>query len=377
MSEKRDYYEVLGVERGASQDDIKRAFRKLAFQYHPDRNKEPDAEDRFKEVSEAYAVLSDEQKKQQYDRFGHAGISGAYSTEDIFRGVDFGSIFREMGFGDDLFSRIFGGIFGGGFGGGFSGFRTASRTGPRRGRDLEARVEITLEQAAFGSTVELSLNRLERCSRCGGDGAEPGTQVTMCPRCNGSGQIQQRTQSIFGQMITVTTCPQCNGRGRTVETPCSVCRGDGLEEKRRTIQVSVPEGIDDGVYLTLRGQGEAGKYGGPPGDLYVAVRVKPHEYLIRRGADVIYEAEVSFPQAALGTEIEVPTLRGAEGLKVPSGTQNGDILRMRGKGIRGRFGHGDQLVHVTVTVPKRLTRKQRQLIEELDRELNKKRGLFG
>jgi len=373
VSEKRDYYEVLDVERGASQDDIKRAFRKLAFKYHPDRNKEPDAEERFKEVSEAYAVLSDEQKRQQYDRFGHAGISGAYSTEDIFRGADFSSIFREMGFGDDIFSRIFGGIFGGGF----SGFRTTTRAGPRKGRDLEARVEITLEQAASGATVELSLNRLERCSRCGGNGAEPGTQVTACPRCNGSGQIQRRTQSLFGQMITVTTCPQCNGRGQLAETPCRLCGGNGLEEKRRTIQVSVPEGIEDGVYLTLRGQGEAGRYGGPPGDLYVIVRIKPHKHLIRRGTDVIYEAEVSFPQAALGTEIEVPTLKGGESLKVPSGTQNGDILRMRGEGIRGRFGQGDQLVHITVTVPKRLNRKQRQLIEELDRELGKKRGLFG
>ncbi|MBN2334664.1 molecular chaperone DnaJ [Candidatus Bathyarchaeota archaeon] len=373
MSEKRDYYEVLGVERGASPDDVKRAFRKLAFQYHPDRNKEPEAEEKFKEISEAYAVLSDEQKRQQYDRFGHAGISGAYSTEDIFRGADFSSIFREMGFGDDILSRIFGGMFGGGF----SGFRTSSRTGPRRGRDLEARVEITLEQAAFGTTVELSLNRLETCSSCGGNGAEPGTQVTQCPRCNGSGQIQQRTQSIFGQMITVTTCPRCKGRGQLSETPCKLCGGNGLEEKRRTLQVTIPEGIEDGVYLTLRGQGESGMYGGPRGDLYVVVRIKPHRHLVRRGADVIYEAEVTFPQAALGTEIEVPTLKGGDTLKVPSGTQNGDILRMRGRGIPGRFGSGDQLVHITVLVPKRLSRKQRQLLEELEKELGKKRGLFG
>jgi molecular chaperone DnaJ len=372
VTEKRDYYEVLGLDRNASQDDIKRAFRKLAFQYHPDRNKEPDAEEKFKEISEAYAVLSDPQKKQQYDAFGHAGISGAYSQEDIFRGADFQDIFRDMGFGDDIFSRIFGSMFGGGFG----GFRTQVRTGPRRGRDLETRVEITLEQAAFGSQVELSLRRMETCSRCGGNGAEPGSKVVTCPRCGGSGQVQQRTQSIFGQMITVTTCPRCQGRGQITEVNCSKCGGNGLEEKRRTIQVNVPEGVEDGVYLTLRGQGEAGPYGGPPGDLYVMVRIKPHKYLQRRGMDVIYEQEISFPQAALGAEIEVPTLKGNETLKIPSGTQNGDILRMRGKGMPSRFGTGDELVHITILIPKRLSRKERRIIEELDKELNKK-GLFG
>jgi len=372
LSGKRDYYEVLGVGRDADKDEIKRAFRKLAFQLHPDRNKEPDAEERFKEISEAYAVLSDPQKKQQYDAFGHAGIDGRYSTEDIFRGANFQDIFRDMGFGDDIFSRIFGGMFGGGFG----GFR-AQRTGPRRGRDLEARVEVTLEQAAFGAEIELSLNRMESCSHCSGNGAEPGTRVAACPRCNGTGQIQQRTQSIFGQMITVTTCPRCEGRGQVPETPCSKCKGSGLEERRRTMRVNIPQGIEDGVYMTLRGQGEAGPYGGPPGDLYVLVRVKPHEHLLRRGSDVIYEAEISFPQAALGTEIEIPILGGSAKLFVPAGTQSGDILRMRGKGISSRFGTGDQLVHITVTVPKKLTRKQRELVEELDKELGKKRGLFG
>jgi molecular chaperone DnaJ len=372
VAEKRDYYEVLGVDRNASEDDIKRAFRKLAFKYHPDRNKEPDAEEKFKEISEAYAVLSDPQKKQQYDTFGHAGISGAYSQEDIFRGANFQDIFRDMGFGDDIFSRIFGSMFGGGF----SGFRTQTRTGPRRGRDLETRVEITLEQAAFGTQVELSLKRMETCSRCGGSGAEPGSRVINCPRCGGSGQVQQRTQSIFGQMITVTTCPRCQGRGQVPEVNCSKCGGNGLEENKRTIQVNVPEGMEDGVYLTLRGQGEAGPYGGPQGDLYVMVRIKPHKYLQRRGMDVIFEKEISFPQAALGADIEVPTLKGAETLSVPSGTQNGDILRMRGKGIPSRFGTGDELVHITVTVPKRLSRKARRIIEELDKELEKK-GFFG
>lgn len=374
MSVKRDYYEVLGLDKSASQDDIKKAFRKLAFQYHPDRNKEPDAEEKFKEISEAYAVLSDEQKKSQYDRFGHAGISGHYTQEDIFRGADFSSIFRDMGFGDDIFSRIFGSMFGGGFG----GFQTTRRrSGPPRGRDIETRIEITLEQAAFGAEVELSINRAEKCSKCDGSGAEPGHQVISCPQCKGSGQIQQRTQSIFGSMITVTTCPRCQGRGQVPEQSCSKCGGNGLENRRRTLSINVPEGIEDGVYMTLRGQGDAGPYGGPNGDLYVGVRIKPHKELIRRGSDVIYEAEISFPQAALGTEIEVPILKGTDKLYVPAGTQNGDILRMKGKGIPGRYGRGDQLVHVTVVVPKRLSRRQRQLIEQLDEELGKKRGLFG
>ncbi len=376
MSEKRDYYDVLGVERSASADEIKKAFRKLAFKYHPDRNKEADAEEKFKEISEAYAVLSDDQKKAQYDRFGHAGISGSYSQEDIFRGADFSSIFRDMGFGngDDIFGRIFGSMFGGGFG----GFQTTRRrSGPPRGRDIETRIEITLEQAAFGAEVELSLNSQAKCSRCGGNGAEPNTDVVTCPQCGGRGQIQQRTQSIFGSMITVNTCPRCQGRGQVPEKPCSKCGGKGLESKRRTLSINVPEGIDDGVYLTLRGQGDAGPYGGPNGDLYVGVRIKPHKELLRKGTDIIFEAEISFPQAALGDEIVVPILRGTEKLKIPSGTQNGDILRLGGKGMPGRYGRGDQLVHVTVNVPKRLSRRQKQLIEQLNEELGKKRGIFG
>ena len=374
MGEKRDYYEVLGVDKGASAEEIKKAFRKLAFQYHPDRNKEPDAEEKFKEISEAYAVLSDEQKKAQYDRFGHAGISGSYSQEDIFRGADFSTIFRDMGFGDDIFSRIFGSMFGGGFG----GFQTTRRrSGPPRGRDIETSIEITLEQAAFGAEVELSINRSEKCSRCDGDGAEPGSSVVTCPQCGGRGQIQKRTQSLFGQMITVTTCPRCQGRGKVAEKNCTKCGGNGLENRRRTLNINVPEGIEDGVYMTLRGQGDAGPYGGPNGDLYVGVRIKQHKDLIRRGSDLIYESEITFPQAALGAEIDVPILKGVEKLKVPSGTQNGDILRLKGKGMPSRFGRGDQLVHITVMVPKRLSRKQRQLIEQLDEEMGKKRGLFG
>ncbi len=371
MAEKRDYYEVLNVERGASQDEIKKAFRKLAFQYHPDRNKEPDAEEKFKEISEAYAVLSDPEKKQQYDMFGHAGISGRYSAEDIFRGVNLRDIFTEFGFGNDLFSRIFGGIFGGGF----NGFQR--QRGPRRGSDLQTRIEVDLEQAAFGTEVEISLNRLQKCTKCSGTGAEPGTDLTTCPKCNGSGRIERRTQSLFGQMIRVVTCDRCNGRGKTAETPCSNCRGRRLEERRSRLNVKVPQGIEDGTQLILRGQGEDSAFGGPPGDLYVTVRVRPHPYLIRRGRDIIYEAEISFPQAALGTTLQVPSLTGDKSLRVHPGTQSGAILRMRGEGIPSRFGKGDQLVHINVLIPKKLNRRQRELIEELEKDLgdkNKKRA---
>jgi len=373
LASKRDYYEVLGVEKGAPQDEIKKAFRKLAFQYHPDRNKEPDAEDKFKEISEAYAVLSDSEKRQQYDMFGHAGIRGRYSTEDIFRGANFRDIFTEFGFGDDILGRIFGGIFGGGFGFNFQ----QARTGPRRGSDLQTRIQVTLEQAAFGTEVEISLNRLKRCSRCGGDGAEPGTGVTTCPQCNGRGRVEHRTQSLFGQMVRVVTCDRCEGRGSTPETPCRTCGGRGLEEGRSRLNVKVPQGIEDGTQLILRGQGEDGPFGGPAGDLYVMVRVKPHPVLLRRGRDIIYEAEINFAQATLGTSMSVPTLTGEKPLKVPSGTQSGEILRLKGDGMPSRFGKGDQLVHITVKVPQRLNRKQRELIEELGKEFDSQAGKKG
>ena len=363
VAEKRDYYEVLNVERGASQDEIKKAFRKLAFQYHPDRNKEPDAEEKFKEFSEAYAILSDPEKKQQYDMFGHAGISGRYSAEDIFRGVNLQDIFTEFGFGDDLLGRIFGGIFSGGF----SGFQR--QRGPRRGSNLQIRIEVDLEQAAFGTEVEISLNRLQKCTRCDGTGAEPGTDLSTCPKCNGSGRIEHRTQSLFGQMIRVVTCDRCNGRGKTAETPCNNCRGRSLEERKSRLNVKVPQGIEDGTQLILRGQGEDSAFGGPPGDLYVRVRVRPHPYLIRRGRDIIYEADISFPKAALGTTLQVPSLTGDKSLRVPPGTQSGAILRMRGEGIPNRFGKGDQLVNINVLIPKKLNRKQRELVEELEKEI--------
>ena len=375
MATKRDYYEVLGLNRSASPDEIKKAFRKLAFDLHPDRNKDPASEEKFKEISEAYAVLSDPEKKQKYDAYGHAGISGAYSQEDIFRGADFSGFGIDM---EDILRSFFGGAFGGGFGGGLGGFQR-QRGGPQKGRDLETAVEITLEQAATGATVELNLNRLEKCSRCGGSGADPGTNVITCPKCGGSGQIQRSVASPFGRMVTVTTCDRCQGRGRTAEKPCSKCRGEGVEETRRKIDVKIPAGIDEEMYLTLRGQGDAGLYGGPSGDLFVGVKIKPHPYLLRKGADIIYEAEINVAQAALGAEIAVPVIGGEERIKVPTGTQSGDIIRLKGKGMPGRYGKGDHLVHVTVRVPERMTRRQRDLMEELGKELateTQKKGFF-
>jgi molecular chaperone DnaJ len=375
LATKRDYYEVLGLNRNASPDEIKKAFRKLAFDLHPDRNKDPASEEKFKEISEAYAVLSDPEKKQKYDAYGHAGISGAYSQEDIFRGADFSGFGVDM---EDILRSFFGGALGGGFGGGFGGFQR-QRGGPQKGRDLETAVEITLEQAATGATVELNLNRLEKCSRCGGNGADPGTNVITCPKCGGSGQIQRSVASPFGRMVTVTTCDRCQGRGRTAEKPCSKCRGEGVEETRRKIDVKIPAGIDEEMYLTLRGQGDAGLYGGPSGDLFVGVKIKPHPYLLRKGADIIYEAEINVAQAALGAEITVPVIGGEERIKVPTGTQSGDIIRLKGKGMPSRYGKGDHLVHVTVRVPERMTRRQRDLMEELGKELateTQKKGFF-
>jgi molecular chaperone DnaJ len=366
LANKRDYYEVLGVERGAPQDEIKGAFRKLAFKYHPDRNKAPDAEERFKEISEAYGVLSDPEKRRQYDAFGFDGIRGRYSAEDIFNSARFRDIFSEFGFNfDDLFSRI--------FGGGFGGFRNFNfqrvRTEPPRGRDLETRIEITLEQAASGTEVQIALPRLKNCNKCAGSGAEPGSSVITCPKCNGTGRVEHRTVSGFAQMIRVATCDRCGGFGRLAENPCTICGGDGLEERRTRLNVKVPSGIEDGSHLVLRGEGEDGPRGGPPGDLYVTVRIKPHPHLIRRGMDIIYEAEINFPQATLGDEIEVPTLTGEATVRIPQGTQSGTIIRLRGKGIKGRLGQGDQLVHITVQVPTKLNNRQRELIEELGEEL--------
>ncbi|HEY4675406.1 MAG TPA: molecular chaperone DnaJ [Candidatus Bathyarchaeia archaeon] len=359
MASKLDYYDVLGVNQDASQDEIKRAFRKLAFKYHPDRNKRPDAEERFKEVSEAYAVLSDPEKRRQYDAQGFEGIKRQYRQEDIFNRRTFQDVFSEFGFNaEDLLNRI--------FGGGFT-FQQDQPETPR-GRDLEAQMEITLEQAAFGTELEVTLPRLKRCSRCSGSGVEPGSHLVTCPKCKGTGTIEYEAVSGFGQVIV--SCDRCNGRGEIAEKTCRACRGNGLEEIRVRLQVKVPPGIDNGDHLVLRGQGEDGPYGGPSGDFYVIIRIKPHPYLARRGMDLIYEANINFTQATLGAEIKVPTLASERRVQVPPGTQCSTILRLKGEGIKSNQGRGDELVHINVRVPEKLTPKARKLMEELAKEFD-------
>jgi molecular chaperone DnaJ len=363
MAEKRDYYEVLGVQKNASKDEIKDAYRKLAMQYHPDRNKAQDAEERFKEISEAYAVLSDADKRQQYDTLGHAGFDQRYSREDIFRGADFDSIFKDMGFGD-IFRQIFGGGFGGGFGGDF-------QEQVNRGRDLAYELEISLEEAARGTEREIMVPRTEKCDVCSGSGAAPGTQARICPRCNGAGKVQQMRKSSFAMYVQVTPCPACGGKGKLVDSPCRNCRGTGIVRRRRTITVKIPMGIDEGQQLRLRGEGETTPNGGEPGDLYVVVHVRPNQLFMRENDDLIQVLIISYPQAALGGEVTVPTLEGPTTMKVQPGTQPGTTIRLRGKGMphfRG-YGKGDMLVRIGVAVPEKLTTRQRELLEDLSREL--------
>lgn len=357
MAEKKDYYEVLGVKRDASKEEIKDAYRKLALEFHPDRNKSPEAEEKFKEISEAYAVLSDEQKRQQYDTLGHSGFDQRYSSEDIFRGADFDSIFRDMGFGD-----IFRTFFGGGFGG--------ERID--RGQDLAYDLGITLEEAARGTEKEVEVPRTEKCDVCGGSGARPGTQTEVCSRCGGSGQVQNMRRSAFGTFVQVAVCPQCKGKGRIIETPCSNCHGTGLVRKQRKITVRIPPGVDEGFQLRLRGEGGVTSSDGEPGDLYVVVHVKPHQQFLREGDDLWYVSMVTFPQAALGADITVPTLEGPTTMKIHPGTQAGEVLTLRGKGMPHfrTGGKGDLNVRIGISVPEKLTGQQRALIEQLAKEFN-------
>jgi molecular chaperone DnaJ len=358
MAEKRDYYEVLGVQRNATKDQIKDAYRKLAMQFHPDRNKSLGAEEKFKEISEAYAVLSDDQKRQQYNNLGHPDFDQRYTSEDIFRGADFDSIFRDMGFGD-LFRTFFGG-------GGFGGERS------NIGQDLAYDLEITLEDAAKGTEKEIEIPRTERCDVCGGSGAAPGTTAKVCPRCGGSGQVQNMRKSSFATYVQVTACPTCRGKGKLIETPCSNCHGSGLARKRRKISVRIPMGIDEGYQLRLRGEGEMAPNGGEAGDLYVVVHVKPHPQFMREGDDLSHVAIITYPQAALGAEITVPTLDGPTTVKIHLGTQAGEVITLRGKGMpRFRaYGKGDLFVRIGISVPQKLTAQQRALIEQLAKEFN-------
>jgi len=362
MSSKRDYYEVLNVPRNASKEEIKKAYRKLALKYHPDRNKSPEAEEKFKEISEAYAILSDEEKRMQYDRLGHEGISSRYTWDDIFRGADFDRIFKDLGFGFGGFDTIFDMFFGGG---------VPRRHGPRKGADLRYDLEITLEEAAFGLKTEIEVPGFEVCDTCKGSGVKPGTGPKRCPKCNGTGEIRRTRSFGFTHFTEIETCNECHGKGVFVENLCGDCKGMGTVQRIRRIKLKVPPGIDDGYHLRLAGEGKPGIQGGPNGDLYVVVQVKPHEIFKRNGSDLLCEAHIGFPQAALGTKIYVPTLEGKARLKIPAGTQTGTLFRLRGKGVPHLHGweRGDQLVRVIVQTPTKLTQRQRKLLAELEKEM--------
>jgi molecular chaperone DnaJ len=367
MAEKRDYYNVLGVPRTANADELKKAYRRLARQYHPDVNKSPEAEERFKEINEAYEVLSDDQKRAAYDRFGHAGVQGS-------AGAGY-SGFGGFGF-EDIFEEFFSG-----FG---MGSRRRGRRAPRRGADLQQQLTISFEEAAFGCEKEIEILRHEECPRCQGSGAEPGTQPIRCPQCNGTGEVRQVQQSILGSFVNVSTCPRCRGSGEFITTPCSQCNGHKVVQVPRTLSVKIPPGVDDGMRIRLAGEGEPGTLGGPPGNLYIFVSVEPHRFFRRRDSDVLLELAINVAQAALGDEVTVPTLDGDVSLTIPAGTQSGKVFRLRGKGIPRlrRNGRGDQLVIVQVAVPTRLTDHQRQLFQELSQTLGREvipqteKGLF-
>ena len=372
MADKRDFYEVLGVSRSATDDEIKKAYRKLAKKYHPDLNPDDNsAEQKFKEVSEAYEILSDKEKRSRYDQFGHAGVDPNFGAGGGAGG--FG------GFGGFDMGDIFGDIFGGGFGG-FGG-RSSARRGPQRGSDLNTDVSISFEEAVFGCEKEINLYRIETCPDCSGSGAKPGTEVTTCSVCGGRGQVTTTQRTILGNMQTVTTCSACGGKGKVAKEPCSKCAGKGRVKKSRKIKVKIPAGIDNGQTISLSGQGNAGELGAPSGDLYVSVYVKPSQMFERSGFDVSYKMDISFAEAALGATLEVPTLDGKVKYEIPEGTQPGTVFRFKGKGVPylKRSGRGDQYVVVNVVVPKKLSNKQKELLKEFAGMTNgkeKSKGFF-
>ena len=359
MAEKRDYYEVLSIPRSASQDDIKSAFRNLARQYHPDVNKSPDAEERFKEINEAYGVLSDPEKRAAYDRFGFQGVN----TTGMPNYADVGL--------SDLMDLLFG--FGMGGFGGFGSRSTRDATAPKRGADLSTRLKLSFEEAVFGTEKEVSFSRNERCSTCGGNGAQPGTRIVTCQTCHGQGEVRQMHQTFLGSMVQVTTCPTCRGRGEMVEVPCSTCSGTGLEHKNVTSNVKIPAGVDDGNQLRLIGEGQPGSYGGPNGNLFIRLEVAPHPFFRRSGNDILLDLDINMAQAALGDEITIPTLDGDQSLRVPPGTQPGRVFKLRDKGvpILNREARGDQLVTVNVQIPRNLTQEQEELLKALSRTMGR------
>lgn len=364
MSTQRDYYEILGVDKGASEAEIKKAYRKQAMKFHPDRNKgDSAAEKKFKEASEAYDVLRDAQKRARYDQYGHAGVNG----QGGFGGGP-GVDFDNMGF-EDIFSR-FGDIFGSGFFGedmfGSSRGRSRGRREPGQpGSDMKIRMPLTLEEIAFGTEKKLKIKKQIKCDACGGTGAETNSDFETCSTCNGMGEVRQVTRTMLGQMVNVQACPTCNGEGRIIKNKCKKCSGEGRVSGEETIKVNIPSGVSNGNYITLRGQGNAGRRGGSAGDLIVLIQEKEHKHFERDGNNIYYNLTLSIPDAVLGTEVQVPTLKGKAKLKIEPGTQPGRMLRMRGRGIKGlnNSGEGDQYVRLNVYMPENLTEAEKEAMK--------------
>lgn len=348
MATKRDYYEVLGVQRTATDVEIKRAFRNQARKYHPDVNKEPGAEATFKELNEAYEVLSDTRKRAAYDRYGHSNPAGGFEG------------FGDVGGFADIFETFFG-----------AGGRRGTQRGPQRGSDLQYDISITFQEAVFGTEREIEIPVMQICEKCGGDGAEPGSGARTCERCNGSGELRRVQQSVFGQFVNVVMCDRCSGEGQVVSDPCTRCRGRGREKRTKQLSIKIPAGVDEGQQIRLSGEGEIGPKGGPPGDLYVVLTVEAHREFTREGIDILYELPLNVAQVALGDEVTIPTLDGTAELKIPSGTQHGQSFRLRGKGVpRLHSGErGSMFVIAKVETPTKLTHRQRELFEALAQEM--------
>lgn len=366
MADKRDYYEVLGLEKGATDAEIKKAYRKLAKQYHPDLNPDnPEAEAKFKEINEANQVLSDPEKRAKYDQFGHAGVDPSYGGGSAwaggFDGVDLGNIFAD--------------IFGG-FSGGFGGGRSSNPNGPRRGADIAVALDISFMEACTGVEHDITINRAEECPDCKGSGAESGSSAKTCPECNGKGYVTFQQRSMFGMMQSQRPCTKCGGKGKIIEKPCTKCRGKGSINMKKTVSVKVPAGIDDGLTLNVRGQGNVGTNGGSRGDLKVRISVRPDPVFKREDYNIRIEFPVTYAQAALGAEIEVPTIDGPVTYNVPAGTQPGTVFRLRGKGVqklqRSPGDRGDQYVTISVEVPKNLGKKQKEALEAFEATLDEK-----
>ena len=354
MADKRDYYEVLGISKGASEDEIKKAYKKMARKYHPDLNPDnKEAEEKFKEVNEAYEVLSDPNKKARYDQYGHAGVDPNFGAGGA--GFDGNFDFGDLG-------DIFGSFFGGGFGGG----RLTNPNAPQRGESIRLSLTISFEEAAFGCEKEVTVERMEQCGTCSGSGCAAGTTPEVCPDCHGSGQVQVRRQTPMGVFATSSPCGRCGGKGKIIHQPCPDCRGTGAVRKRKTIKASIPAGIDNGQTISIRSQGHAGKNGGPAGDLLITITVRPHELFRREGTSVLCEAPITFAQAALGAELEIPTIDGKVKYDLPEGTQSGTTFRLKGKGIpsiNGR-GRGDQYVTVYIETPRNLNKEQKEALKK-------------